>query len=91
MKCIVSIERLKKKNIIGASQDGSCEFISLFACICADGTAIPPALIYQGTSGDLQDTWLEDFDHSSDQAYFATSIKGWTNDDLSIQWLHIFN
>jgi len=56
MKRIVGINQLKDKKIIGASQDGSREFISLLACICADGTAIPPALIYQGTSRDLQDT-----------------------------------
>lgn len=90
-KRIVGIAQLKSKKIIGASQDGSREFISLLACICADGTAIPPALIYQGTSGDLQDTWLEDFDHSSDQAYFATSEKGWTNEDLGLKWLEIFD
>lgn len=87
----MGIKQLKSKKILGASQDGSREFISLLACICADGTAIPPALIYQGTSGDLQDTWLEDFDHSSDQAYFATSEKGWTNEDLGIKWLEIFD
>jgi hypothetical protein len=91
MKRILGINQLKSKKIIGASQDGSREFVSLLACICADGTAIPPALIYQGTSGDLQDTWLEDFDHSSDQAYFATSEKGWTNEDLGMKWLEIFD
>src|SRR4051812_37528704 len=58
-------EAYERGRIVSASQDGSREFISLLACICADGTAIPPALIYQGTSGDTQDTWLEDFDHSS--------------------------
>jgi hypothetical protein len=31
----------------------SREFISLLAAICADGTAVPPALIYKGSSGDL--------------------------------------
>ncbi|RMZ87477.1 hypothetical protein DV736_g5297, partial [Chaetothyriales sp. CBS 134916] len=90
-KRIVGIQQLKSKKIIGASQDGSREFISLLACICADGTAIPLALIYQGTSGDLQDTWLEDFDHSSDHAYFAASEKGWTNEDLGMKWLEIFD
>jgi hypothetical protein len=39
--------------IKGAAQDGSREFISLLASICADGTKIPPALIYKGKSGDL--------------------------------------
>ena len=84
MKRIVALDRLRRKKILGASQDGSREFISLLACICADGTALPPGLIYQGDSDDLQDSWLEDFDHSSDEAYFAVFSKGWTNEDLGI-------
>lgn len=61
--------------------------ISLLACICADGTFLPPALIYQGKSGNLQDMWLEDYDSSSDEAFFACSEKGWTNDQLGLSWL----
>lgn len=76
-----------EKKILGSNQDGSRESISLLDCICADGTALPPALIYQGKSGDLQDTWLEDFDSSSEEAHFAVSEKGWTNESLGISWL----
>jgi hypothetical protein len=39
-------------------QDGSREFITLLACICADITALLTTLIYQGKSQDLIDTWL---------------------------------
>ncbi|EDN03640.1 predicted protein [Histoplasma mississippiense (nom. inval.)] len=78
LKRIVSIEALKRKHTIGAVQDGSREFIFLLAGICADGTTIPPALIYRGESRDMQDTWLEDFDPKKDQAYFAASENGWT-------------
>jgi hypothetical protein len=87
MKRIVPTQQLQRKKILGSSQDGCREFISLLAAICADGTALPPALIYQGDSQDLQDTWLEDFDSSSEEAYFAVSKKGWTNEELGISWL----
>jgi PAS domain-containing protein len=87
MKRIVPIDHLRSKKTLGASQDGSREFISLLATICADGSALPPALIYQGASGDLQDTWIEDYDCSSDEAYFAVSKKGWTNEELGLSWL----
>jgi len=87
MKRIVPIDRLKNKKILGSNQDGSREFISLLATISADGTALPPALIYQGDSYDLQSTWIEDFDHSSDEAFFAVSKKGWTNEELGFSWL----
>ena len=49
----MSKEAYKSGRIRYASQDGNREFISLLACVCADGTALPPALIYQGKSGDL--------------------------------------
>lgn len=87
MKRIVPIEDLRRKKTLGSSQDGSREFISLLASICADGTVLPPGLIYQGTSNDLQDTWLQDFDHSYEEAYFAISQKGWTNEELGFSWL----
>ena len=84
---IVSKKMLKNKKLLGASQDGSREFVSLLATICADGTALSPALIYEGKSHDLQDSWLEDFNASEDEAYFAVSEKGWTNENLGISWL----
>ena len=68
--------------MLGAAQDSKREFISLLATICADGTSLPPALIYQIESGDQQDSLLEDFDHSKDLAFFASSAEGWTNDQL---------
>ena len=81
------VAALKSKKILGASQDGSREFISLLATICADGTALTPALIYQGESGDIQDTWIDEFDHNTESAYFAASKKGWTNESLGMSWL----
>lgn len=70
MKQIVLIYQLYTKKLLSSNQDRSRKFISLLACICADGTALPPSLIYQAKSGDLQDIWLEDFDSSSKEAYF---------------------
>ena len=87
MRRICSKKMLKDQKLLGASQDGSRDFVSLIAGICADGTALPPALIYEGMSNNLQDTWLEDFDVSTDEAYFAVSAKGWTNEDLGVSWL----
>ena len=45
-KRVVSLESLKRKQIVGASYDRSREFITLITVICADGSSLPPALIY---------------------------------------------
>jgi hypothetical protein len=41
-----------------AIQDGNREWITLIACVCADGSALPPALVYEGKSG-IQSSWVE--------------------------------
>ena len=83
---IMALEALLSSRITHASQDGSREFISLLACICADGSALPPALIYKGDSGTLQDTWIEDWT-PKDEAFFAVSQTGWSSDAFGLNWL----
>jgi hypothetical protein len=38
-----------------------------------DGTFLPPALIYQALLGNIQDTWLDDFNPEEQLALFASS------------------
>src|SRR5271170_5668291 len=85
LKCIMTLNALKLGRIMGASQDGSREFLSLLACICADGTKLPPALIYKGESADLLDSWVADFS-AGDEAYFAATSNGWSCNSLGLQW-----
>ena len=86
----MSRDALEQGRIIHASQNGNREFISLLACICADGTALPLALIYKGNGG-LEDTWLENFDIKN-EAHFASSANRWSCDNLGLFWLeHIFH
>jgi hypothetical protein len=88
---IMTREALKSGRITCAMTDGNREFVTLIACICADGTYIPVALIYKGESHDLQDSWVDQIE-DSDEAYFAASANGWTCDSLGLQWLQkVFN
>jgi DDE superfamily endonuclease len=86
LKRIMTLDAVKTGRIMGASQDGSREFLSLLACICADGTKLPPALVYRGESHDMLDSWVQDF-NEGDQAYFASTKNGWSCDELGLQWL----
>ena len=72
------------KNII---QDGNREWITTIACICADGTSLSPALIYQAISGNIQDTWLQDFSLAEHETFFTSTPSGWTNNDVGLAWL----
>jgi hypothetical protein len=83
-------EEYNSGRIHNVQQDGNREFVSLLACVCADGTAVPPALIYQGKSGDLQNTWMEDL-KEEDHAYFTSAENGWSSNALGLAWLRRFD
>ena len=90
MKRIMTKETYKQGQIHHVQQDENQEFISLLTCICADGTALPPALIYQGASNDLQSSWMNDL-NEEDRAYFTSSANGWTCNNLGLAWLRRFD
>jgi hypothetical protein len=54
---LIKTERISSQDLrgsgklIGVSQDGSREWITIVAAICADSTTLPPLLIYQSDSG----------------------------------------
>ena len=68
-------------------QDGNREWISLIACVCTDGSALPPGLIYAAESQEVQSTWVEDVKVEDHMAFFGVSQSGWSNDGLSLAWL----
>jgi len=86
MKRIMTKEAYDSGKITKVKQDGSREFISLLASIYADGTKIPPALIYKGASGDLQDTWLDDLEEK-EHAWFTSSANRWSSNALGLAYL----
>jgi hypothetical protein len=67
---------MKKQRLLGARQDGSREWITLLATICADSSSLLPALIYKAVSGNLQDTWLQEYDPEEHPYWFASSPNG---------------
>ena len=87
MKRVFSRRRYEEGGIKQIVQSGNREWITLIAAICADGTKLTPALIYQAATGLIQDSWLQDFDPKLHQCFFTSSPSGWTNDKLGFQWL----
>ncbi|KAF1982089.1 DDE-domain-containing protein, partial [Aulographum hederae CBS 113979] len=66
-------------------QDGSRNWITIIATICADGTCLPPGIIYAG-AGDLQHTWLLEWTPDK-ETFFSSTSTGWTNNELGLSWL----
>jgi hypothetical protein len=86
-KRVFTLNLKKQGKLLGASQDGSRSWITFLACISQDMTSLPPFLIYQGKPGQVQDSWLTEFDPEHQSAFFTTSETGWTNHELGKEWL----
>ncbi|KAI1672200.1 hypothetical protein L13192_03059 [Pyrenophora tritici-repentis] len=54
-----------RRGVTAAIQDGSREWVTVLACICSDGTALSPSLIFQSTAGALKPAWVEAIDPDS--------------------------
>jgi len=77
----------KEGKLVGPSQDGNRTWITLLACICQDGTSLPPFLIYPSKAGDIHDTWVGEVDPGKHDARFVGTETGWTNHEVGRKWL----
>jgi hypothetical protein len=65
----------KQKERTEAIKDGNREWVTLIACVCASGEALPPALIYQGSSG-IQSSWVDAVEVEKHEVFFSNSPTG---------------
>ena len=62
---------------------GRQEWVSVVECICGDGTAIPPLVIFKGKS--FSQSWLPD--NVDNQWRFACNTNGWTSNIHGYEWM----
>ena len=86
-KRVFSRRMWERKEVRASLQDGSREWITLLACVCADGSALPPSLIYQSTNSSIQSSWVEDIKAGKHGVHVSSSPSGWTNNDIGLAWL----
>jgi hypothetical protein len=67
--------------------NGKCKWITLVACICTDGTALPPGLIFAAESKNIQSTWVSNLDKKKHSVFTMVSSSGWSNNDAGLAWL----
>ncbi|CAE7002770.1 Pogo transposable element [Pyrenophora teres f. teres] len=86
-KRIFSRRQWEKKEVRVSLQDGSREFLTVMACCCADGSSLPPALIYAAKKGAIQSSWVEDIKAGEHEVFVSSSPTGWSNDNVGLAWL----
>jgi hypothetical protein len=77
----------KERRYKQASCDANRKWVTVIGGICADGTPLPPAVIFSVASEKVQANWVHDIDQETHSIYFSVSESGWTNDDLGVAWL----
>jgi hypothetical protein len=75
-KRVFTHKYFKSGRLIGAAQDGNREWVTVVSTVCQDNTYLPPYIIYQALSGNIQDTWLNDYNPGKQECYFASTPKG---------------
>jgi hypothetical protein len=48
----------ERKEVGAAIQDGSRDWITLLGCVYADGSHLPPSLIYQSAASAIRSSWV---------------------------------
>jgi hypothetical protein len=86
-KRVFSRRQWERKEVTAALQDGSREWVTLLATVCADGTALPPGIIYQSDNSTLQAPWVAEIDTEKHNCFVSSSPSGWTNNELGLAWL----
>lgn len=66
-------------------QDGNRELITAIETIAADGTFLPPMIIYKGQAQLAQ--WHKYLDKEDKDTIFSISPKGWTSQVLGLEYL----
>jgi hypothetical protein len=85
-KRVFSREMWEQGKLRSNLQDGSREWITLLATICADGTALDPCIIFQSDAAKVSSAWVEDINQDQ-PAWASASLSGWSNNEIGLSWL----
>ena len=75
-KRIFNRHQWEKKEVRQACQDGSREWVSLLAAICADGTALPPGIIFASKNLTIQSHWVANIEAGTHLIHVASLPTG---------------
>jgi hypothetical protein len=75
-KRIFSRRLYEQKGARQALKDSSTEWITVIACICSDGKALSPTLIFQGANGAVQSSWVEAVQAGEHSVFTTSSPSG---------------
>jgi hypothetical protein len=86
-KRVFGKRKFNKREVRASLQDGNHDWVTVIACVCADGGTLPPGVIYPAAGKAIKSSWVGDIDPRKHSVHFATSPSGWSNNDIGLAWL----
>jgi hypothetical protein len=91
-KHVFSRRMWEKKEVRETLQDGNRAWVMLLACVCGDGSVLPPGLLYESANSSIQSSWVEEIKPEVHSVLVSSSPTGWTNNEAGLAWLkQVFN
>ena len=91
-KHVFSRRMWEKGEVKATLQDGNRAWVTLIACVCGDGSVLPPGLLYESANNTIQKSWVDEINVAEHNAFVSSSPTGWTNNDIGLAWLkQVFN
>ena len=91
-KHVFSRRMWEKGEVKASLQDGNRAWVTVLACVCGDGSALPPGLIYESANSTIQSSWVEEIQPQVHSVLVSSSPSGWTNNEIGLAWLEqVFN
>ncbi|PSN67525.1 hypothetical protein BS50DRAFT_610598 [Corynespora cassiicola Philippines] len=59
-KHVFSRRMWEKKEVKASLREGNRAWVTLIACVCGDGSALPPGLLYESANNTIQSRWVEE-------------------------------
>ena len=59
-KRVFSKRKFSKGEVRASLQDGNRDWVTVIACVCADGGALPPVIVYAAAGKAVQSSWVND-------------------------------
>jgi hypothetical protein len=65
----------------------SRKWITIMACICADGGVLPPGIVFEAASDNIQSAWVEKIEEYTYMLSITSPLSDCSNDEIGMVWL----
>jgi hypothetical protein len=77
----------EQKEVRESLQDGSRDWVTAVAYVCAYESVLPPNLIFEAANKAIQSAWVDSINAANHSVLISSSSTGWSKNDTGLAWL----